>query len=163
AIVLHPTGTGIKAPAQLGDLLVPFLGSVAPIVMGLALLAAAFSSLLGNTQRGMVLLAAGIDKPTRLESNFIKWGSFICIAITTAICFTYNGSPTQLILIANLSTAVATPFGGFFVTRLIFRKDINEENNMPQPRMLQFFMLVSYLFALIMTGSSLLRIFGIKL
>ncbi|MBQ3449715.1 MAG: Nramp family divalent metal transporter [Synergistaceae bacterium] len=163
AIVLHPTGTGIKTPAQLGDLLVPFLGSAAPIVMGLALLAAAFSSLLGNTQRGMVLLAAGINKPTQLESNFIKWGSFICIAITTAICFTYNGSPTQLILIANLSTAVATPFGGFFVTRLIFRKDINEENNMPQPRVLQFFMLVSYLFALVMTGSSLLRIFGIKL
>ena len=45
-------------------------------------------------------------------------------------------------------------------TRLIFRKDINEQNNMPQPRVLQFFMLVSYLFALIMTGSSLIRIFG---
>lgn len=160
AIVLHPTGQGIKTPAQLGELLVPFLGSVAPIVMGLALLAAAFSSLLGNTQRGMVLLAAGIDKPTRLESNFIKWGSLICIVITTIICFTYNGSPTQLILIANISTAIATPFGGFFVTRLIFRKDINEQHGLPQPRVLQFFMLVSYLFALVMTGSSILRMLG---
>ena len=162
AIVLHPTGTAIKAPAQLGQLLVPFLGSVAPMVMGVALLAAAFSSLLGNTQRGMVLLAAGIDKPTKLESNFIKWGSLVCIVITTAICFTYNGSPTQLILIANISTAIATPFGGFYVTRLIFRKDINEQNGMPQPRMMQFFMLISYLFALVMTASSLMRIFGIK-
>ncbi len=87
----------------------------------------------------------------------------MCIVITTAICFTYNGSPTQLILIANISTAVATPFGGFYVTRLIFRKDINEQNGMPQPRLMQFFMLVSYLFALVMTGSSLMRIFGIKL
>ena len=86
AIVLHSTGQGIKTPAQLGELLVPFLGTGAPIVMGVALLAAAFSSLLGNTQRGMVLLAAGIDKPTKLESNFIK---------------------------ANISTAIATPFGGF--------------------------------------------------
>ena len=129
-------------------------------VMGIALLVAAFSSLLGNTQRGMVLLAAGIDKPTRLESNLIKWGSLVCIVITTAICFTYNGSPTQLILIANISTAIATPFGGFFVTRLIFRKDINEQNNLPQPRMLQFFMLISYLFALVMTGSSILRMLG---
>ncbi len=161
AIVLHPTGQGIKTPAQLGELLVPFLGSTAPIVMGVALLAAAFSSLLGNTQRGMVLLAAGIDKPTRLESNFIKWGSLICIVITTAICFTYNGSPTQLILIANIATAIATPFGGFFVTRLIFRKDINEQNDMPQPRVLQFFMLVSYLFALVMTGSSIMRMLGL--
>ena len=57
AIVLHPTGQGIKTPAQLGE-----------------------------------LLAAGIDKTTRLESNFIKWGSLICIVITTAICFTYNGN-----------------------------------------------------------------------
>ncbi|MBQ9432889.1 MAG: Nramp family divalent metal transporter [Synergistaceae bacterium] len=162
AIVLHPTGQGIKTPAQLGELLVPFLGTAAPIVMGVALLAAAFSSLLGNTQRGMVLLAAGIDKPTKFESNFIKWGSLVCIVITTAICFTYNGSPTQLILIANISTAIATPFGGFYVTRLIFRKDINEENGMPQPRVMQFFMLVSYLFALVMTASSLMRIFGIK-
>ena len=86
AIVLHSIGQGIKTPAQLGELLVPFLGTAAPIVMGVALLAAAFSSLLGNTQRGMVLLAAGIDKPTKLESNFIK---------------------------ANISTAIATPFGGF--------------------------------------------------
>ena len=86
----------------------------------------------------------------------------MCIVITTAICFTYNGSPTQLILIANISTAIATPFGGFYVTRLIFRKDINEENGMPQPRVMPFFMLVSYLFALIMTASSLMRIFGIK-
>ena len=34
AIVLHPTGTAIKAPAQLGDLLIPFLGKAAPVVMG---------------------------------------------------------------------------------------------------------------------------------
>ena len=44
AIVLHPTGTKITAPAQLGDLLVPFLGNAAPVVMGIALLAAGFSS-----------------------------------------------------------------------------------------------------------------------
>lgn len=160
AIVLFPTGTGIQTPAQLGELLVPFLGSAAPIVMGIALLAAAFSSLLGNTQRGMVLLAAGIDKPTQLESNFIKWGSLVCLAITTVICFAYNGSPTQLILIANISTAIATPFGGYYVTRMIFREDINQKLGLKTPRVMQVFMVVSYVFALIMTVSSLVRIIG---
>lgn len=49
--------------------------------MGIALLAAGFSSLLGNTQRGMVLLAAGIDKPVGLETKFIRWGCLLCIAL----------------------------------------------------------------------------------
>lgn len=153
AIVLHPTGTAITAPAQLGELLVPFLGKTAPIVMGIALLAAGFSSLLGNTQRGMVLLAAGIDKPVQLESKFIRWGCLACIAFAAVICYCYNGSPTQLIFFANIATAIATPFGGFFVCRMMFRKDVNE--GLKTPRALQICMVISYAFALIMTVSAL--------
>lgn len=153
AIVLHPSGTKITAPAQLGELLVPFLGGAAPVVMGTALLAAGFSSLLGNTQRGMVLLAAGIDKPVGLESKFIRWGCLFCIAFAAVICYSYGGSPTQLIFIANIATAIATPFGGFFVCRLIFRKDVNE--GLKMPRMLQVCMVISYIFALVMTGSAI--------
>ena len=156
AIVLHPTGTAISAPAQLGELLVPFLGSAAPVVMGIALLAAGFSSLLGNTQRGMVLLAAGIDKPVELESRFIRLGCLLCIAFAAIICYSYNGSPTQLIFIANIATAVATPFGGFFVCRMIFRKDVNE--GLKTPRVLQICMVISYVFALVMTASALSKI-----
>ncbi|MBN2899771.1 MAG: Nramp family divalent metal transporter [Clostridia bacterium] len=155
AIVLHPSGTTIKAPAQLGALLVPFLGSTAPIVMGIALLAAGFSSLLGNTQRGMVLLAAGIDRPYGLESKFIRWGCLVCIAFAAIICYSYGGSPTQLIFIANISTAIATPFGGFYVCRLIFRKDINE--GFKTPKLLQASMVICYGFALVMTVSALWR------
>ena len=62
AIVLNPTGTAIKAPAQLAELLVPIMGTAARFIMGIALVGAGFSSLLGNTQRGVVLLGAGIDK-----------------------------------------------------------------------------------------------------
>ncbi|SCP96411.1 Nramp family divalent metal transporter [Anaerobium acetethylicum] len=156
AIVLNPSGTAITAPAQLGELLVPFLGKAAPVVMGVALLAAGFSSLLGNTQRGMVLLGAGIDKPVGLETKFIRWGCLLCIAFAAAISFSYNGSPTQLILIANLSTAIATPIGGFYVCRMIFRKDVNE--GMKTPLFLQICMVVSYGFALVMTGSALMNI-----
>ena len=153
AIVLHPTGTKITAPAQLGDLLVPFLGNAAPVVMGIALLAAGFSSLLGNTQRGMVLLGAGIDKPVNLESKFIRYGCLACIAFAAVICYTYGGSPTQLIFIANIATAIATPFGGLFVLRMLFKKEVNE--GYKTPRVLQICMLISYLFALVMTCSAL--------
>lgn len=108
AIVLHPQGTAITAPAQLGDLLVPFLGKTAPIVMGI-------------------------------------------------------GSPTQLIFIANIATAIVTPFGGFFVCRMIFRSDVN--GDLKPPRVLQVCMVISYVFALVMTGSALMnyvpKLFGI--
>lgn len=153
AIVLHPAGIKITAPAQLGDLLVPFLGKAAPIVMGIALLAAGFSSLLGNTQRGMVLLGAGINKPVNLESKFIRYGCLACIAFAAVICYCYGGSPTQLIFVANIATAIATPFGGFFVMRMLFRKDVNE--GYKTPRVLQICMVISYLFALVMTFSAL--------
>lgn len=157
AVVLHPTGTVITAPAQLGELLVPFLGSVyAPIIMGIALLAAGFSSLLGNTQRGMVLLAAGIDKPVGLESKFIKYGCLICLVVTAIICYSYGGSPTQLILMANIATAVATPFGGFFVLRLLLNEDVNK--GLKQPKILQICMFISYVFALVMTFSAIIGI-----
>lgn len=149
AIVLHPQGLRIKSPVQLADMLRPFLGSYANLVMGLALLGAAFSSLLGNTQRGVVLLNAGLDKDVSLESRLVRWSCTACIVFGCVICFLYNGSPTQLIFIANLATAIGTPTAGFFVTRMIWRKDVNE--GLKQPLLLQISMTVCYLFALGMT------------
>ena len=69
AVVLHPQGLSIKAPAQLAEMLVPIMGDSARYIMGLALLGAGFSSLLANTQRGMVLLGAGLNKDVSLESS----------------------------------------------------------------------------------------------
>ena len=146
AIVLHPQGLRIKAPAQLAAMLRPFLGGYANLVMGLALLGAAFSSLLGNTQRGVVLLNAGLDKDVSLESKLVRWLCVACIVFGCVICFLYNGSPTRLIFIANLATAIGTPTAGFFVTRMIWRKDVNE--GLKQPLLLQISMTVCYLFAL---------------
>jgi manganese transport protein len=149
AIVLHPTGQGIKAPAQLGAMLKPIMGPAGIIIMGIALLGAGFSSLLGNTQRGMVLLSAGFDKPVGLETKFIKWGSLACIVFASVICFSYNGSPTQLIYIANVATAVSTPVGGIFMCLLVGRRDVN--GGLKPNRILQICMIISYIFACIMT------------
>ena len=81
AVVLHPQGLSIKAPAQLAEMLVPIMGGGARYIMGLALLGAGFSSLLANTQRGMVLLGAGLDKDVSLESKFIRIGCLACLAL----------------------------------------------------------------------------------
>ncbi len=149
AIVMHPTQTVIETPAQMADMLVPFMGSAAIYVMGIALLAAAFSSLLGNTHRAIVLLNAGFNKPTGLEEKSVRWGSFVVLAIGAIISFSYGGSPIQLIYLANIATAVATPVAGLFICLLLCRKDINK--GYKQPRLLQMCMIISYSFSVVLT------------
>ena len=158
AIVLNPTGETIKAPAQLAAMLVPIMGNAAKYIMGVALLGAGFSSLLGNTQRGMVLLGAGFNKDISLESKFVRIGCILCLAFGAAVCYLYGGSPTQLIFLANLGTSVSTPVAGLFITLLIWRKDVNE--GYKAPTALRICMTISYIFVLIMTASALMKLFS---
>ncbi len=154
AIVLHPTGQSIKAPAQLAEMLVPIMGNAARYIMGIALVGAGFSSLLANTQRGMVLLGAGFDKNVGLETKFIRFGCLACLIFAMIICYSYGGSPTQLILMANVATSIATPVAGLFILLLLWRNDVNE--GYKKPTVLRICMTISYVFVLIMTGSSLM-------
>ena len=149
AIVLHPQGLSIKAPAQLAEMLVPIMGNAAKYIMGLALVGAGFSSLLANTQRGMVLLGAGLNKDTGLETKFIRIGCLVCLAFAMVICYSFNGSPTQLILMANVATSIATPVGGLFILLLLWREDVNA--GYKKPTLLRVCMTISYVFVLIMT------------
>ncbi|MCI9104346.1 MAG: Nramp family divalent metal transporter [Lachnospiraceae bacterium] len=167
AIVLHPQGLSISTPAQLTEMLVPIMGSAAKYIMGLALVGAGFSSLLANTQRGMVLLGAGFDKDVGLETRFIRYGCLICLIFAMIICYSYGGSPTQLILMANVATSIATPVGGLFILLLLWRKDVNE--GYKNPTVLRICMTISYIFVVIMTFSALsnqipkaLKAFGIS-
>lgn len=158
AVVLMPTGQTIKTPTQLAEMLVPIMGNAARYIMGIALLGAGFSSLLGNTQRGMVLLGAGFDKDIRLESKFVRIGCMLCLAFGAIVCYCYGGSPTQLIFLANLGTSVSTPVAGLFITLLIWRKDVNE--GYKTPTALRICMTISYVFVLIMTASALMKLFS---
>lgn len=153
AIVLNPQGLSINTPTQLAEMLVPIMGNAAKYIMGLALVGAGFSSLLANTQRGMVLLGAGFNKDVGLETKFIRIGCLICLIFSMVICYSYNGSPTQLILMANIATSIATPVGGFFILLLLWRQDVNE--GYKKPTALRICMTISYIFVLIMTISAL--------
>lgn len=153
AIVLHPQGIAIKAPAQLGDLLRPFLGNAAPVIMGIAIIGAGFSSLLGNTQRGVVLLQAGRNRETALDSKQVKTLCFVCLAIATIVCFLYGGSPTQLIFMANVATSIATPVAGLFMVLILWKKELF--SGIRPPRVLQISMTICYVFAVFMTVNAL--------
>lgn len=152
AVVLHPTSQTIKAPAQLAEMLVPIMGNAARYIMGIALVGAGFSSLLANTQRGMVLLGAGLDRDVNLESRFVRYGCLACLAFAMIVCYSYGGSPTQLILMANVATSIATPVAGLFILLLLWRDDVNA--GYKKPTALRICMTVSYVFVLVMTISS---------
>lgn len=124
AVVLNPTGATINAPADLAAMLVPTLGAAAPIVMGVALLAAAFAAIMGNTGRCVVFLMAGLDKSTSLEGHNVKVAAGVVMALAIVVCFIFGGSPVQLLYFSNVATSVATPVAGFFITRMIWREDI---------------------------------------
>lgn len=157
AIVLSPTQTVVKSPTELAEMLVPVMGSVARPIMGIALLGAGFSSLLGNTQRGVVLLNAGFNKPTSLEDKSIRIGALIVLAVSAVICFSFGGSPVQLIFIANLATAIATPVAGAFIVLMIWRKDTTE--GFKPPTALRICMTICYIACLFLTFSSLKKLF----
>ena len=155
AVVMYPVGGRISVPADLAEMMVPVLGDMAAPVMGVAVLAAAFSAIIGNTTRSMVLLSAGFNKPTSFLARNIQIGAVIVLAIGTAICFTYGKSPVQLIYFSNVATGIATPVAGIFVTLMIWRKDIFK--GFKPPRALQICMTISYIFYLFVTGYALFQ------
>ncbi|MBT9812444.1 metal ABC transporter [Enterocloster citroniae] len=159
AIVLNPIGKVVSSPTELAEMLVPVMGSIARPIMGVALLGAGFSSLLGNTQRGVVLLNAGFDRPTSLEDKSIRIGALIVLAVSAVICFAYGGSPTQLIFIANLATAIATPVSGLFIVMMLWRKDTNGGLK-KAPTALRVCMTGCYIVCLFLTFSSLKSLLG---
>ena len=158
AIVLNPQGTKNHSACTVGGAAGAVSWKCGKICHGTCSLGSRIFFLLGNTQRGMVLLNAGFDKEVGLESGSIRWGCVLCLVFALIVCFSYGGSPTQLIFIANVATAIATPVGGLFITMMIWRKDVS--CGMKPPRVLQICMTVSYLFALVMTGSSVMKLIG---
>lgn len=144
AIVLNPTGTDIKNIGDLAVMLEPAFGTFANLVMGIAFLAAAFAAIMGNTGRCSVFLNAGLNKPTSLDSKNIKITAAVILIGAMAIAFAYGSSPIQLTYFSNVLTSIGTPTAGFFITRMIWRKDVNR--GVKQPRALQICMTVSYVF-----------------
>lgn len=77
----------------------------------------------------------------------------LATALACVICFSYGGSPTQLIYIANVLAAISTPVGGLFICLLLGRKDVS--GDVPVSRPLQVCMIISYIFCVVMTISAL--------
>jgi Mn2+/Fe2+ NRAMP family transporter len=154
AIVLHPKGIVVRSPAELAVQLRPVLGGAAPIIMGLSMLGAAFSSLLGTSQRTAVLMLDSIGKPCGLDNLSTKIFTTAVLAFAATVAFIFGRQPIQLVIIAQICTSVATPVTGLFLTLLLFSKKLNK--GYKRPTLLIIFMTVSYIFTLVFTINTLI-------
>ncbi len=157
AIVLNPTGTIIKTPQQLGELLVPALGKASPYVVGLGILGAAFSSLLATSQRTAVLMLDSIGKPYQLDKMATKIFATIVLIAAAIVGFIFGRQPVQLILVAQICTSIATPVAGLFLTLLLMNKKVNK--GYKTPKVLIALMITSYLLALVLTVNTVIGFF----
>lgn len=156
AIVLHPQGIVIQSPAELAGLLVPVLGGAARYVMGFSIIGAAFSSLLGTSQRTAVLMLDGLGLPCGLDQKITRYFSAAVLLFGAVMALILGRSPVQLVLAAQVCTAVATPVAGIFMVLLLMRKDIGAD--LKRPKLLIAAMIVSYAIALGLTANTVVKL-----
>lgn len=156
AIVLNPQGIVIKSPSELAELLTPVLGGAARYIMGFAIIGAAFSSLLGTSQRTAVLMLDGLGAPCSLDNKGTRFFSAGVLLFGAIVALTLGKSPVQLVLAAQVCTSVATPVAGIFMILLLLRKDIGKE--MKRPTALTIFMIISYVIALGLTANTVIKL-----
>ena len=155
AIVLNPQGIVIQSPAELAELLAPVLGGAARYVMGFSIVGAAFSSLLGTSQRTAVLMLDGLGLPCGLDQKVTRFFCTGVLVFAAVMALTLGSSPVQLVLAAQICTAVATPVAGIFMILLMLRKDVGAE--LKRPWLLIAAMIVSYLIALGLTANTVIN------
>lgn len=142
AVIVNPMGGTIKTASDLATLLVPVLGGWSALVMGIALLAAAFAAIMGNTGRCVVFLNAGLNKATGLDSKNVKVSAAALLVFALVVCMIFGGNPVQLVYFSNVATSIATPVAGLFITLMIYRKDLG--GKLAFPRGLRVCMTISY-------------------
>ena len=131
AVIVNPQGGSIKTAADLAGLVAPVLGQWASLVMGIAILAAAFAAIMGNTGRCVVFLNAGLNKPTGLDSKNVKVSAIALLVFALVVCMIFGGNPVQLVYFSNVATSIATPVAGLFITLMVFRKDLGGKLKFP--------------------------------
>jgi len=112
AAVLQPAGVEVTSPATMAQILHP-IGSWAAWLFALGLLAAAFSSLLGNSAIGGSMLA-GVFRVDRggLASVPVKLCISAVIVLGGVVAVVFGRVPLQLIVTAQAVTIIAVPLIG---------------------------------------------------
>lgn len=115
AAVLNPAGIVPETAADIALQLQPIAGENAKLLFGVALLAAAFSSIVVNAMRGGTYFADGVAQVSRMDDRVVKLAScgVIVIAWATAVVpQLFGGSAIDTIIIAQAFAIIVLPYYG---------------------------------------------------
>lgn len=124
--VLKPQGLTVKSVSDLAVALNPIIGSAANILIGLAFLGAAMSSMIANAQMSATLLLSGFGKPYSMESKGVKIVATCVLAFGCVLGLVLGSAPIQTLMVAAACTIIAMPVLGLFAILLLLRKEMGE-------------------------------------
>ncbi|MCM2130241.1 Nramp family divalent metal transporter [Larsenimonas rhizosphaerae] len=122
--VLNSTGTVVTTFPQLASVLEPLAGRLGSILFGLGFFAAAFSSMAANASAGGTLLADALGWDSSLSTWRVKLLVYGVLAWGAVVTVISEGSPIELIIVAQALTVLVAPFLGIILFLLTQRRDV---------------------------------------
>ncbi|APU16840.1 Nramp family divalent metal transporter [Actinoalloteichus fjordicus] len=97
---------------QLAEVLEPVAGPAGRIIFALGFFGAAFSSMVANATAGGTLLSDGLGWGNRLSSRRVRAMILVVLAFGALVAVLAQGSPVELIILAQALTVLVAPFLG---------------------------------------------------
>ncbi len=121
SIILLMTSAAVMKPSDtftvqaMASQLQPLVGPLAFYLFGGGFLLASFSSLVVNPLIGATLLADGLGQDSKMGGRPVKMYTAIAIVVGLAVVLVFDGSPVELLRIAQAFAIIAFPILGFLV------------------------------------------------
>lgn len=121
--------TGVKSGtlAQLAGVLEPLAGPIGSKVFAVGFFAAAFSSMIANATAGGTLLSDGLGWGNSLSSHRVKVLILVVLGFGLTVTLVADGSPIQLIILAQALTVVFAPILGILLVILANNSGLMKE------------------------------------
>lgn len=115
---IYGTGDPVFSARGMARQLEPLVGPAAFYLFTIGFFFASLSSLVVNPLIGGTLLADGFGQDPSMDGRPVKLWTVVALAIGMAVVLVFNGSPVELLRIAQASAVVAFPVLGFLVLSL---------------------------------------------
>ncbi|QXO17014.1 Nramp family divalent metal transporter [Vibrio ostreae] len=115
ATVFNVTGESVTNFTQLAKVLEPLSGKLGAVIFSIGFFAAAFSSMAANATAGGTLLCDAWGLGNKLSSVSVKVFIYGILIFGSLVAIFNNGSPIQLIILAQALTVLVAPFLGILL------------------------------------------------
>lgn len=115
---IHGTGNPVFSARSMAQQLEPLVGPAAFYLFTVGFFLASLSSLVVNPLIGGTLLADGLDQDASMDGWPVKGWTTLGLAAGLIVVLVFNGSPVELLRIAQGAAVVAFPVLGFLVLSL---------------------------------------------